>query len=176
MEQISQKSIYLVQNRKSEHHHLMVNIWISLGSKFWFKVRLSPSKKIFFIYFDESPLKMMKNAFYFTLKAPIVLKIFKFLSWGFGHVERKSLVRKVRLISKFMTSQLAYQTMAIHIFASTSRIKGNQTLKFGQVIEYMEINIFLQKSYWKWDREISSRPHFVFQKSFIWSKSKKSTT
>ena len=28
----------------------------------------------------ESPLKMMKNAFYFTLKAPLVLKIFKLLS------------------------------------------------------------------------------------------------
>ena len=28
----------------------------------------------------ESPLKMMKNAFYFTLKALFVLKIFKFLS------------------------------------------------------------------------------------------------
>ena len=28
----------------------------------------------------ESPLKMMKNAFYFTPKALFVLKIFKFLS------------------------------------------------------------------------------------------------
>ena len=28
----------------------------------------------------EGPLKMMKNAFYFILKAPFVLKIFKFLS------------------------------------------------------------------------------------------------
>ena len=28
----------------------------------------------------ESPLKMMKNAFYFTLKALFVLKIFNFLS------------------------------------------------------------------------------------------------
>ena len=28
----------------------------------------------------ESPLRMMKNAFYFTLKAPFVLKTFKFLS------------------------------------------------------------------------------------------------
>ena len=28
----------------------------------------------------ESPLKMMKNAFYFTLKALLLLKIFKFLS------------------------------------------------------------------------------------------------
>ena len=37
----------------------------------------------------ESPLKMMKNAFYFTLKALFVLKIFKFLSWLVnGHVEK----------------------------------------------------------------------------------------
>ena len=28
----------------------------------------------------ESPLKMLKNAFYFTLEALLVLKVFKFLS------------------------------------------------------------------------------------------------
>ena len=32
------------------------------------------------IFVTESPLKMMKNAFYFTLKAFPVLKIFRFLS------------------------------------------------------------------------------------------------
>ena len=37
----------------------------------------------------ESPLQTMKNAFYFTLKALFVLKIFKFLSWLFGHVEKQ---------------------------------------------------------------------------------------
>ena len=36
----------------------------------------------------QSPLKMVKNAFCFTLKALFVLKIFKFLSWLFGHVEK----------------------------------------------------------------------------------------
>ena len=34
-------------------------------------------KKICFIYFSESPLKMMKNLFYFILKALFDLKIFK---------------------------------------------------------------------------------------------------
>ena len=34
----------------------------------------------------ESPLKMMKNDFYFILKALFVLKIFKFLPRLFGHV------------------------------------------------------------------------------------------
>ena len=38
---------------------------------------------------NESPLKMMKNAFYFALNAFFVLKIFRFLSWLFGHVEKR---------------------------------------------------------------------------------------
>ena len=37
----------------------------------------------------ESPLKLMKNVFYFTLKALFVLKIFKFLYRLFGHVEKQ---------------------------------------------------------------------------------------
>ena len=44
------------------------------------KVGFSPSKKVIFICFNESPLKMMKNTFYFILKALCTLKIFKFLS------------------------------------------------------------------------------------------------
>ena len=37
----------------------------------------------------ESPLKMMKNAFYFTSKSFFVLKAFKFLSWHFSHVAKR---------------------------------------------------------------------------------------
>ena len=47
----------------------------------------------------------MKNALYFILKAFFVLKIFKFLSQLFGHVEKNGFIRKIRLISKIMTSQ-----------------------------------------------------------------------
>ena len=36
-----------------------------------------------------SPLKKMKNAFYFTSKAPFVLKICKFFSRLFGHVSKQ---------------------------------------------------------------------------------------
>ena len=41
------------------------------------KVGPSPSNT-FFVCFNESPLKMMKNAFYFILKALFVLKLCKF--------------------------------------------------------------------------------------------------
>ena len=43
------------------------------------KVELSHSKKIYFIYFSESLLKMIKNAFYFILNALVVLKIIIFV-------------------------------------------------------------------------------------------------
>ena len=37
---------------------------------------------------SESPLKMMKNAFYFNSKTLFFFKIFKFLSEIFGHVAK----------------------------------------------------------------------------------------
>ena len=36
--------------------------------------------------------------------------------------------------------------MTIHILPNFAGSKGNQTLKFGQVVEYNKTNIFLQKS------------------------------
>ena len=43
---------------------------------------------------------MMKNAFYFTSKGPFILKIFKFLSWLFGHVAKR-LDKKDKVNFKF---------------------------------------------------------------------------
>ena len=45
-----------------------------------------PNKNCF--SFNESPLKMLKNAFYFIFKGLFVLKIINVLSWLFGHVEK----------------------------------------------------------------------------------------
>ena len=50
------------------------------------KVWLSPSKKICFIWLNERPLKMKKNA-YFILKA-LLVKSFKFLHCVLSHVEK----------------------------------------------------------------------------------------
>ena len=43
-----------------------------------------------------------------------------------------------------MTSQPGLQTIAMHILPNISQSKGNQTMEFGQLIEYNR-NIFLQK-------------------------------
>ena len=45
-----------------------------------------------------------------------------------------------------MTSSSGKLIIAIHILANTSRSKGNQTMKFDQLIEYNLRNIFLEKS------------------------------
>ena len=58
---------------------------IGNGAVLRVKVGLSPSKKCV-ICFIKSYLKLMKNAFYLILKVLFVLKIFKLLSWLFGHV------------------------------------------------------------------------------------------
>ena len=40
------------------------------------------------LWFNESSLQVVKNTFYFILKALLDLKIFKFLSWLFRHIEK----------------------------------------------------------------------------------------
>ena len=44
-----------------------------------------------------------------------------------------------------MTSQPGQQTIVIHILPSISRSKGNQTMKFGKLIEYNIRIIFPEK-------------------------------
>ena len=48
------------------------------------------------------PIKSYEKCFLSHLKALLVLKIFKFLSSRFGHVEKR--LRKIRLILNFITS------------------------------------------------------------------------
>ena len=54
-----------------------------------------PRKKCV-VYLIENPLKMMKNASYFILKALFILKIFKHLSQLFGHVGKTALSERKR--------------------------------------------------------------------------------
>ena len=57
-----------------------------------------------------------------------------------------------------MTSQSGSQTIAIHILPNISKGKGNQAMKFGQIVEYNMRSIFVEKSYTKCAVETISRP------------------
>ena len=46
-------------------------------------------KKFVFISFNENPLKIMINTFYFILKAPFFLKIFNFCPDFFCHAGKR---------------------------------------------------------------------------------------
>ena len=104
----------------------------------------------------------MKNAFHSILKALFVIKIFQFLSWIVGHVEKATWLDNVYFKIYDVTTWLTnyYNT---HI-GQYPRSKSNQTMKFSQLIEYEKINIFLHKSRRKWGKKTSSRSLFVLPK------------
>ena len=56
-----------------------------------------------------------------------------------------------------MKPQPGKETIAIQILPNISRSKRNQTIKFGQLIEYNMRNIFFEKSYTKCGEEAISR-------------------
>ena len=62
-------------------------------------IKGAPSSLIQFLE-TGSPIKMMKNAFYFTLKALLVLMIFKFLCWLF--VTKKAIKNQARSAWNFL--------------------------------------------------------------------------
>ena len=86
----------------------------------------------------------MKNAFYFTLKALFVLKYSNFCL-DFLVLQKNDLIREIRLILKFMSSKSGKQIIIIHILLNISRSKDNQTMRFGQLIQYNIRNIFPKK-------------------------------
>ena len=73
-------------------------------------------------------------------------------------MSRNGLIKKIRLISKFMMSQLGKQTIAIHKLPNISRGKGNQTMKFAQLIKCNIINIFLENHTQKCGGETLLKP------------------
>ena len=107
-----------------------------------------PKKSFYCI--NESALKMMKNAFYFVIKALFVLKIITSLSWFFGQVGKTTWLDKVNFKNLWRHSLVIWQNI------------GNQTIIFDQLIEKNKENIFLQTSYRRWAREKCSRPLFIY--------------
>ena len=63
-----------------------------------------------------------------------------------------------------MMTQTGQQTITIKLLSDISRSKGNQTMKFSQLIEYNIKNIFLEKSSSKCGGVTSPRPFFKISK------------
>ena len=119
------------------------------------------SKKLSYLLYWKS-FENDEKCFLFHLKSSFCSQDIYVFVTTFWSCRKNGLIRKIRLTSKFMTSQPGLQTIAIHILPNISQSKGNQTMKFGQLIEYNKRNIFLQKLCRKWGKETSSRPLFIF--------------
>ena len=52
------------------------------------------------------------------------------------------MIRKLRLIPKCVTSHTRKQIITIHILSNILRSKGNQAIKFGQLMEYDVRTVF----------------------------------
>ena len=87
-------------------------------------------------------------------KALFILEILTFLSLLFIYIEKR-LDNNSWIFSKFLTSQTRQRIISIHILLNISRSKGNQTLKFGQLIKLSVRNI------------TSSRPHLKASGHYI---------
>ena len=85
---------------------------------------------------------MIKNVFYFILKALLALKIFKSFSLIFLVRWVNGLIRKLTLLSKFMTLQPGTQTIAVHM-SKISRSNHSQAIEIGQLIGHKVRNKFL---------------------------------
>ena len=129
--------------------------------KVLFNVRLLPSKKLCYLL-DWKPFKNDEKCLLFHLKRSFCSQDIYVFVTIFWLCRKNGLIRKIRLTSKFMTSQPGSQTIAILILPNISQSKGNHTIKFSQLIEFNERNIFFQKLCRKWGRETSSRPLFSF--------------
>ena len=63
-----------------------------------------------------------------------------------------------------MTSKPGEQTITLYILLTISQRKDNQTMKLGQLIDYMKRNIFLQKIMQKVRRGNLFQTSFYFLK------------
>ena len=120
--------------------------------------RLTLSKKRRF-FFNRTSQITGKNCKYILDVTELQLSNYTVASWlcvkHFLAMWEYGLIRKIMLLSEFMTSQPGWQTFTIHI-SNISWSKSNQTKKFNQLIEYNKRKGFLQKSCRKWFRETSS--------------------
>ena len=80
------------------------------------------------------------------VKALFVFEIVTFLSGLFGYVVKRLNKKAMVNFKIYDVTVLAASNYNIHL-PNILRIKANKAMKFGRLIKYSMINIFLEKSY-----------------------------
>ena len=115
-------------------HKAMIKIYVSSMLMSW-NLKIHKSAFFFFHLFFQFE-RVYFYMLYFAATEAQELPLSTFL-------KRINLIRKIRLISKFLTTQPSKQRFTTNLLLNISRIIGNQTMKFGQLIQHSKRNIFL---------------------------------
>ena len=118
---------------------------------------MSPSKTIFLI--PQKPFKDDEKSSLFHLKSYFCTQDVWILAWFNGLIRNNKVNFK---IYDFTTSLTNYCNTHIDQYLTKQRQTDNKTW----LVSYNNRNIFLQKPCRNLGRETSSRPFFVFKKSF----------
>ena len=108
-------------------------MWIAdgrIGNRRLIKDTLSNLPQVWVV---ERLLKLMENTFYFISRALSFPRYSNFC-FDFLVMQENSFIKKMSLISKFMTSQPGSQTILTHILRIILRSIVNHTIKFGQLV------------------------------------------
>ena len=107
--------------------------------QFWLDMKIDPLKsdshlpKKVFYFFQWKPFRNYEKCLLFYLKRFFCSQDITVFVLTFWPSRKNGFIRKIRLISKFITSQPGQETITIHKLSNNSRSKGNQAMKFGQV-------------------------------------------
>ena len=88
------------------------------------------------IFDNWKPFKNDEKMLFFHLKCSSLSQDINVFVMTFCSCRKNGSIRKIRLISKFMTSQPVEQTIIIQILPNIWRSKGIQAMRFGQLIQY----------------------------------------
>ena len=91
------------------------------------------------------PSEIDKKCFFSCLKLFLFLRYSHFCL-DFLVIQKKGLIRRLRLISKFMTSQTGQLIITIHMLSDIARTEGNQAMKFVKLLIRQNTIIYPQKS------------------------------
>ena len=92
-----------------------------------------------------------------TLKSFFVLKIFQVSCWVFDHAENGLIRNLIKIYG--VTLWLTNSCNTIHILPNILRSKGNQTLKFSQLIEYnRNILVMIKWIWWAFSKNFQFDP------------------
>ena len=117
------KSNNIISHRKTPNTEKHFYPWLI---SFNLKSDSHVPKKFCFICFNESSLKLIKNAFYFILTALFVLKIFKFLSRLFGHVGKTAWLERYDLFQNLWHHSLVNKQLQYAYYPMSHEVKATR--------------------------------------------------